>query len=197
MSSVYALISTGEITNIRYVGISRYNDPSVRLATHLENSLNQNYVGYDWPIYRWIRKHQSNGSIINCITLAHDISWDDACSMEIEKIKEFRSQGHALLNMTDGGEGTLGLFHSEETKSKMKNAAKARHKLLKSRGLVWGKDIGPQDKTPEELKQKILVLRGSGLSYAAIANYLNESNIPTARGKTWYASTVKNICDRF
>jgi hypothetical protein len=117
--------------------------------------------------------------------------------MEVQKIKEFRDQGHDLLNMTSGGEGTLGFLHSEESKSKMKDAAKTRHKLLRARGLVWGKDIGPQDKTPEELKQKILGLRASGLSYGAIANYLNDSNIPTQQGKTWYASTVKNICDRF
>jgi hypothetical protein len=196
MSSVYALVSSGDITKIRYVGISRYNDPSVRLSAHLDNSINEKYVGYDWPVYRWIRKHQDAGNIISCITLAFDISWEDACALEISKIKEFRELGYDLLNSTNGGEGVLGFLHNETTKEKMSISAKNRHRALKERGLIWGKDVGPQDKTSDDIKNKIISMRSDGYSYHSIAKEFNELNIPTQRGKAWYPSTIKNIYDR-
>lgn len=197
MSSVYALVSSEDITKVRYVGISRFNDPSVRLATHLENAANPNFDGYDRPLYRWIRKHQSNGKIVNCITLAYDISWDEACTLEIQKIKEFKDAGHDLLNITSGGEGSLGLSHTESTKEKMSESGKNRHKLLRARGLVWGKDLGPQDKTVPEVKDRILKMRSSGMSYRLIAIELNTLGITTYKGSIWYPSSIKNICDRF
>lgn len=39
-------------------------------------------------------------------------------------------------------------------------------------------------------------LRNQGMSYAAIAEDLNERHIPTARGRSWYAGTVRNILQR-
>jgi DNA invertase Pin-like site-specific DNA recombinase len=69
------------------------------------------------------------------------------------------------------------------------------HKDRRSRGIKWGVDMGPKNKTPEEIKQRILSERASGASYRTIANGLNKDQVPTQNGKQWYATTVKNLLD--
>jgi DNA invertase Pin-like site-specific DNA recombinase len=69
------------------------------------------------------------------------------------------------------------------------------HKDRRSRGIKWGVDMGPKNKTPEEIKQRILSERASGASYRVIANGLNRDGIPTQNGRQWYATTVKNLLD--
>ena len=69
------------------------------------------------------------------------------------------------------------------------------HKDRRSRGIKWGVDMGPKNKTPEEIKQRILSERASGASYRVIANSLNRDGIPTQNGRQWYATTVKNLLD--
>jgi DNA invertase Pin-like site-specific DNA recombinase len=70
------------------------------------------------------------------------------------------------------------------------------HKDRRAQGIVWGKDMGPMNKTPEEVKDLILSKRNMGFSYRKIADELNKDAIPTQNGKSWYATTVKNILDR-
>jgi DNA invertase Pin-like site-specific DNA recombinase len=70
------------------------------------------------------------------------------------------------------------------------------HKDRRAQGIVWGKDMGPMNRTPQELKDRILLERSSGRSYREIASRLNNEEIPTQNGKSWYATTVKNILDR-
>ena len=69
------------------------------------------------------------------------------------------------------------------------------HKDRRARGIVWGVDMGPMNKTSEELKQRILLERSSGASYRKIADKLNSENIPTQNGRKWHATTIKNIID--
>jgi hypothetical protein len=60
---------------------------------------------------------------------------------------------------------------------------------------VWGVDMGPKNKTPDVLKDRILTERFKGLSYREIANGLNADGILSQNGGKWYATTVKNIVD--
>ena len=69
------------------------------------------------------------------------------------------------------------------------------HKDRRDRGIVWGVDMGPKNKTPLDIKDRIMVERSSGRSYAKIAEGLNRDTVPTQNGGKWYASTVKNIMD--
>jgi site-specific DNA recombinase len=71
------------------------------------------------------------------------------------------------------------------------------HKDRRARGVVWGVDMGPRNKTSEEVKQRIFSEREAGASYRSIANGLNKDNIPTQNGRQWYATTVKNLVDSF
>ena len=52
------------------------------------------------------------------------------------------------------------------------------------------------DRFAETVAPLIERLREQGMSYAAIATDLNERHIPTARGRSWYAGTVRNILQR-
>lgn len=69
------------------------------------------------------------------------------------------------------------------------------HKDRRERGVVWGKDMGPKNKTPEEIKTRIFSERSRGRSYRQIADGLNADEILSQNGGRWYATTVKNIVD--
>jgi DNA invertase Pin-like site-specific DNA recombinase len=71
------------------------------------------------------------------------------------------------------------------------------HEDRRKRGVVWGVDMGPKNKTPEEIKQRIFSERESGLSYKKIADGLNKDEIPTQNKRQWHATTVKNLVDSF
>lgn len=71
------------------------------------------------------------------------------------------------------------------------------HKDRRARGIVWGVDMGPMNKTPLEVKQRIFKEHTAGKSYRAIANSLNSDGVPTQNKGKWYATTVKNIFDNY
>lgn len=69
------------------------------------------------------------------------------------------------------------------------------HKDRRARGVVWGVDMGPKNKTPEEIKKRVSDERAAGKSYQKIADGLNRDNVPTQNGRKWYPTTVKNLLD--
>ncbi len=73
--------------------------------------------------------------------------------------------------------------------------AKDIHKDRRERGVVWGKDMGPKQVISPAVAEQIRLKRSLGHSYQVIADSLNQQGIPSARGGSWYASSVKNIVD--
>jgi DNA invertase Pin-like site-specific DNA recombinase len=69
------------------------------------------------------------------------------------------------------------------------------HKDRRARGIKWGVDMGPKNRTSDEVKDLIKKQKDSGLSFHEIARRLNNNGIPTQNGGKWYATTVKNIYD--
>jgi|SRR5450631_741641 len=56
-----------------------------------------------------------------------------------------------------------------------------------------GVRLGPPRRLPDQVAQQIIDLRSSGLSWARVAETLNELGVPTAlAGREWYASTARN-----
>jgi DNA invertase Pin-like site-specific DNA recombinase len=69
------------------------------------------------------------------------------------------------------------------------------HKDRRQRGIVWGVDMGPMNKTPQEVKDRIVLERSKGVSFRKIADGLNRDAIPTQNQRLWYPTTVKNLLD--
>jgi DNA invertase Pin-like site-specific DNA recombinase len=76
---------------------------------------------------------------------------------------------------------------------------KAALAVVRKNGSKSGKAIGNPNFRPvtPAVAGLISELRSQGLSYAKIADTLNERGVPTARGgKRWHSRTVLNIANR-
>ena len=60
--------------------------------------------------------------------------------------------------------------------------------------LVGGKRV--PHKEEQKVIKKIITLRSKGLSFRAIANYLNEKKVPSKLGGKWNKTTVGDIINR-
>ena len=69
------------------------------------------------------------------------------------------------------------------------------HSERRSRGLVWGKDIGPKKMVSKEIEDRVLKERQAGASLRQIAAGFNKEGITTVLGRKWTAATVKYILD--
>jgi len=69
------------------------------------------------------------------------------------------------------------------------------HKDRRARGVVWGVDMGPMNKTPQGIRDRVLLERSQGASLQQIADGLNADGIPTQNQRRWYPTTVKNLLE--
>jgi DNA invertase Pin-like site-specific DNA recombinase len=69
------------------------------------------------------------------------------------------------------------------------------HDDRRKRGVVWGVDMGPMNKTPEEIRERVKRERALGLSYNKIAEGLNRDEVKGQNGGKWYPTTVKNLLE--
>jgi DNA invertase Pin-like site-specific DNA recombinase len=70
------------------------------------------------------------------------------------------------------------------------------HKDRRDQGLVWGKDLGPKKRIPDDVVLLITQLRDKGKSMHSIAKELNSKGITSGYGKKWSASSIKYVLDR-
>jgi len=73
--------------------------------------------------------------------------------------------------------------------------AKDTHAERRARGEVWGVDKGQMPLVPIEVLIQIRTARESGDSLRTIAARLNAEGVPSGRGGTWYASTIKHLLE--
>ena len=59
-----------------------------------------------------------------------------------------------------------------------------------------GKHMGRPSALPAATVARVHTLRSEGLSMARVAAQLNAENVPTATGRTWHASTVRQVLNR-
>ena len=75
----------------------------------------------------WTKYKNKHGCIVDIIF--EGISWEDACSIEIFLIKIYgriNNNTGILVNLTDGGEGSLGVTCSIDTRNKMSKSRTGR-----------------------------------------------------------------------
>lgn len=59
-----------------------------------------------------------------------------------------------------------------------------------------GKHMGRRSALPQATIDRIHAERAAGLSMARIADLLNTEGVPTATGRTWHASTIRQVLNR-
>lgn len=110
---IYALCEPGTRT-IRYIG--KTNNPKKRFKEHVNwSSRATTYLG------RWLGSLKSPPEMITIREVD-----TNGCQEEIKYIDLGRRLGLALVNATNGGEGTLGFYPSKETREKLSAARKGR-----------------------------------------------------------------------
>jgi hypothetical protein len=105
-----------------------------------------------------------------------ELSYEEAIAKEIEFISIYGriSNGGILCNLTDGGEGTVGVIYSEETKKKMSLAKKGvmpKHLI----GLSTGRKLTAEHK--EKIRLSVIGRKYSDESKLKMSN--------SAKNKTW------------
>jgi hypothetical protein len=149
-------------------------------------------IGSDDKYYRANKKSQRNIHWKRVVAktpyeieiMLDNLTWDEACEKEREFIKLYgrvNLKTGPLTNMTDGGDGTLGLVVSDETREKLSKSIKEWHKTyvvsdenrLKS-SLVFKELIKKDDfikkriealRNSEKLKQSYILRTGKPSGY--------------------------------
>lgn len=91
--------------------------------------------------------------------LKKDLSWEEACELEkilISYYGRLDKKTGSLVNMTDGGDGTIGFNPSEETRKKISEAGKGRKLIFTDE---WRRNLsiaGKGRKLSKESREKIL-----------------------------------------
>lgn len=102
----------------------------------------------------------------------HGFTWEilfdglterEALDEEVSVIAELRYFGYSLANLTDGGEGTSGIFVSEETKAKLRAANLGKKLTPETIAKVIASHIGKK-RTPEQRARMGLWCKGVPLS---------------------------------
>ena len=122
MACVYVLHLTSSPEDIRYVGISKYDDATSRLKEHMWNAK----IGKPYHVYNWIRKALEDQNQVVATVVTSGLSWEDAAAEETRLISEYRSKGLDLTNMTSGGEGSPGVVRSEDYRQRLSNSHKGK-----------------------------------------------------------------------
>ena len=151
---IYALVDPFT-SQVRYIGFTTNVD--CRLSRHINDAES----GVASHKCHWIRSVLSKGSepLLRVLEEGSGSSWKDS---EKYWIKFYREEVGALLtNLTDGGEGAIGLKHSEESKLRMSRSASTRTRKPHSqetRLKIAESKIGKTGRTfslSEEAKTKI------------------------------------------
>jgi hypothetical protein len=124
MASVYALYCKDFPESYRYIGKTKFNEPKKRLAKHVLNAER----GQKYPVYDWMRKYK--GQVI-AVCIEANIPENDIDKKEMYYIAKYKSEGHDLLNLTDGGGGIVN--PSQATREKMSKSATGKTQSIETR----------------------------------------------------------------
>lgn len=119
---VYALSSSADGI-VRYIGQTQKS-----LEGRLRDHMNESTSKKKSLKLNWIRQQTKLGNKILITPIKVDAVWNDD---EIEIIRTFRENGYALLNMTSGGDGVIGV--SEEVRKRISAAGIGRVPTVRHR----------------------------------------------------------------
>jgi DNA invertase Pin-like site-specific DNA recombinase len=85
---------------------------------------------------------------------------------------------------------------AEMERSIISERQKDVHSDRRSQGKVWGVDLGPKKRLPQEVLNRIYAEKAAGTSMNGIAKKLNAEGIPAAYGGKWAAGSIKYVLDQ-
>lgn len=146
---IYGLYCECHPFQIRYVG-KTVHSPRKRLLGHLQNARK----GMNLPVSKWIRKHGEKN--VKAAEIGVALFGDELNQLEIQRIQELGTHvSSGGLNVTKGGDGSLGFPQSPET------IAKANASRAANRGPRKPKKRPPK-MDPDERRLSILRSRARG-----------------------------------
>ena len=147
---VYALIDP-MYDSIKYIGQTT-KDLSQRLSKHIYDAKRENKT----KVHKWIKNLLSIGMEPSILLVKENAIWNKS---EIFYINRFKETGIELLNMTEGGDGLVGLIRTQEHKNKI---SKANTGKIRSEECKLQKSIALKGrKLTQKWKDKIsLALKG-------------------------------------
>ena len=111
---------TNKVTNKIYIGITNQGS-GARYRHHWYESR----IGEPSPIHRSMAKYGEDNFTLEIIDFAD--TYDELIEKEKYWIKQYNSTDKSIgYNLTEGGDGTFGRKHSEETKEKIRQKALGR-----------------------------------------------------------------------
>jgi group I intron endonuclease len=138
------ILEVYKITNNKnrkiYIGITSQGATTNRWYKHCSDA----NCGSDFPIHNAIRKYGKENFQVEVIEVIDNQDYDYLKEREIYWIRFYDSYNRKIgYNLTLGGDGTFGRFHSEETKDKIRQRAfnrkpsdEARHNMSMSQKRV-------------------------------------------------------------
>lgn len=205
------MAANDSITRVTVYGLSSSRDGAIRYVGQtiqlLKNRMNyhrfRSRKNPRTAVARWMAREHSDGFSVTATVLIENAVWHES---EIKLIAEYRENGYRLLNLTDGGEGTLG-WHgnlgnkrpdlAERNRSMLgkpgkKNSPECRAKIsaaLKGREAPWVSERNKTDppwlgrKHSEETREKqSLALKGRVITWGhKISEALKRKNAEKKR----------------
>lgn len=154
-----------------------------RMREHKYRAFKQKYIS---PLYNTFRKYNHITEIL--MEFEDD---NDALKYEQIIISNFRDLGYEVLNLTNGGEGTVGYTHSEDTKKKIGDKRRGHKHTEETKSRI--SELNKGVKLSEEHKEKI--------SKSKKGKVLGDKN-PNAKPKEYYETNsvlrenFKTTCKR-
>lgn len=181
---------TNLITNKVYIGITNQG-AEIRFGHHLYEARS----GSPFPIHNSMRKYGNENFKLEVIDTCDN--YEDLKNKEKYWISFYNSKDRATgYNLTEGGDGTFGRLHSEETKEKIRQKAIGRKisdetkaKMSKAR-----KGRKASEKTLAKINERNLNSSKAVLQYDTDNNLLNEyiSISEAARQSGMHRSSIIN-----
>lgn len=144
---IYALIDP-RTDEIRYIG-KTVRSAHRRLRRHLADS----YMSSNTHKDRWLRVLKALGLDPLIKVIQRCGSADELAVAECQQIAAHRRAGVRLTNLTDGGDGTVGWHHTEESRAKLSAALKGKPKSETHRLNAARAQLGR--KASEETRSKL------------------------------------------
>lgn len=161
---IYALHLKGD-PQVRYIGLTT----GTVEKRFIQHSSDARIGRYDWPLYRWMRKHGVENVTFSIIEHVSDNSAADLEAREVFYIAEARAKyGALILNLRDGGNVSK---HSEESKRRMSEAQRGNKNALGYRH------------SPESIQRMSSAQRGKKRSPETIAKLRAREYSPETRLK--------------